>query len=314
MIYLTIFICTYKRDLLLNFCLHSIKGSIEYYRQNGGDLDVEIIVSDDDANRENPLYYLSEVGVGFTIKYYLNDRNLGDYGNRNTFVNRASGEWLKYVDDDDSLNLTDISTLLKDLQFVPSDVVVVQHRENLHDSSNHPKRMLHLNDETAIFNQHFNGSGVFFASLARVTFRRNPLICIGAFKFKRFYSDFYSLIELTNQGGYFFFSHEIGVYNTHDFQESAFNRSDVIIDYNYNVLLYFYLYNRGVLTRFNKEMKIICFQQLKRALKLLNVTILKSLLYVLIHNMIGDSKIRANCVKLVYKISIYNYSNARLVI
>jgi glycosyltransferase involved in cell wall biosynthesis len=53
------------------------------------------------------------------VKLYLNEKNLGDYANRNRAASYASGEYLMYVDSDDKIFVNGIENTLRLMQTYP---------------------------------------------------------------------------------------------------------------------------------------------------------------------------------------------------
>lgn len=95
----SILIPTYKRPDLLQEALESVIKQV-------AEIDFEIIVVDNDASLE-----FSDEIVNFimtlddhSIKYYVNECNIGMFGNWNRCIELAIGEWYTILNDDDILH------------------------------------------------------------------------------------------------------------------------------------------------------------------------------------------------------------------
>jgi glycosyltransferase involved in cell wall biosynthesis len=63
----------------------------------------EIIIVDDGSKDNSASIARSYAAKDNRIKVYINEKNLGDYNNRNRAASYATGKYLKYVDSDDSI-------------------------------------------------------------------------------------------------------------------------------------------------------------------------------------------------------------------
>lgn len=94
---ISIVIPTYKRDdLLVQAVLSAINQS--------GFASYEIIIVDNNPDSDASLIkYLTITAATPTIKYYVNPRNLGMFGNWNRGIALAQGQWITLLHDDDWL-------------------------------------------------------------------------------------------------------------------------------------------------------------------------------------------------------------------
>ena len=85
----------YNREKYISEAIESVLAS--------GYTNFELIIVDD-CSTDNTLKIAKEYEAKDSrIKLYVNERNLGDYPNRNRAAGYASGKYLKYVDSDDKL-------------------------------------------------------------------------------------------------------------------------------------------------------------------------------------------------------------------
>jgi len=110
----SIVIPTYKRDKLL-------RESIESALNQTFKLDFEIVIIDDDAHSatKNPIEEMINAFNSNKIYYYRNEKNLGQHGNWNRCFEKAKGEWVCMLHDDDKLSpnyLDDYYNLIKKIK------------------------------------------------------------------------------------------------------------------------------------------------------------------------------------------------------
>src|ERR1044072_333802 len=63
--------------------------------------DFELIIVDDGSKDRTVEIEKKYAQIDARVKVYVNEKNLGDYPNRNKAANYAKGKYLKYVDSDD---------------------------------------------------------------------------------------------------------------------------------------------------------------------------------------------------------------------
>jgi glycosyltransferase involved in cell wall biosynthesis len=272
-------ITTYRRNELLIEAISSIYSSIFHYRQNQieNNLKFEILIYDDDPQQNNSLRNdilarYEKVDSLTSIKYKINERNLGDYFNRNQGIVDAKGLFLKYIDDDDILyedSISIITSTIKNNRFEERTYIYY-----LRDNFRHLKFPIELNSPEEIIRFHYQDYGLFHCSLVSTVFPSNFLKQTGGFFCKRFYGDFEMLNKISILSKFVIYPFELGYYRIHPNQESGFNRKFDRINFNYLLItIDFFRSNEiGIDNRLYK--KIILsdnFNYLKRSIKSINV-------------------------------------------
>ena len=64
----------------------------------------ELIIVDDASKDNTPLIAMSYQQSDARVKVYINEQNIGDYGNRNRAASYANGDYLMHVDSDDTIH------------------------------------------------------------------------------------------------------------------------------------------------------------------------------------------------------------------
>lgn len=109
---LTVAIPTYKRPQLLEKCIRSVLASI-------GDHDVEILVCDDSIDGTNDPVYAS-LGDVRRMRVVHNERNLGIDANICACLERADGEYVWLIGEDDLMRRTGVTAVLEKIDALPA--------------------------------------------------------------------------------------------------------------------------------------------------------------------------------------------------
>jgi glycosyltransferase involved in cell wall biosynthesis len=119
------------------------------------------------------------------VRVFVNERNLGDYPNRNRAASYAGGKYLKFVDSDDRIYPETLSTMVDILERHPDagfGLVYVATSSNW----TFPVFL----DGSAAYKQHYFRQPIFFASPGQAIFRKDAFDAVGGFPEKRMVGDF----------------------------------------------------------------------------------------------------------------------------
>jgi glycosyltransferase involved in cell wall biosynthesis len=120
--FLTIAIPTYKSEGTLCRLLQSISKQITEINQN----EIEILICDNDSN-SNVLDRVHEIfnqNTKINALYHKNTENLGYDGNLSKLLSLSSGEYIKFIADDDFVHDTFLTNHLDILRLYQPDIVV----------------------------------------------------------------------------------------------------------------------------------------------------------------------------------------------
>lgn len=92
----SILMTAYNREPYIGYAIDSVLASTF--------TDWELIIVDDGSTDKTVSIAKAYEAKDERIKLYINDKNLGDYGNRNKAASLAKGKYLQYVDSDDMLH------------------------------------------------------------------------------------------------------------------------------------------------------------------------------------------------------------------
>ena len=76
----------------------------------------ELIIVDDGSKDNTVTIAKSYAAKDKRIKVYMNEKNLGDYPNRNKAASYAKGKYLKYLDSDDLILLEALYTIVTQME------------------------------------------------------------------------------------------------------------------------------------------------------------------------------------------------------
>jgi len=114
------------------------------------------------------------------IKVYLNEKNLGDYPNRNKAASYANGEYIKYVDSDDVLYPHGLDVMVRAMQTYPNAGFASCRPQS--DSVLFP--IISLPHDT--YYEHFFMSDIFGRSPLGLIIKRNVFESLGGFVTDKF--------------------------------------------------------------------------------------------------------------------------------
>ena len=146
--------------------------------------DFELIIVDD-CSTDNTL----SIAKAFEtrddrIKVYLNEKNLGDYNNRNKAASYAQGKYLKYLDADDLIYSHGLEVMINSIEKFPDAAFGTQ--SNLREDLV-PYPIL-LDSKSSYYEHYFKG-GVFLSGPTGVIINREKFLSVGGFSGKRYIGD-----------------------------------------------------------------------------------------------------------------------------
>lgn len=166
---------TYNRDKYIKQTLDSILASTFQ--------DFEIIICDDGSTDATVNIARSYAEKDNRIKVYVNEKNLGDYNNRNKAASYARGEYIKYVDSDDLVYEHTLEVMVRYMNRFPEAGF------GLCTSSERERPFPILVQPEQAYREHFAGEGHFFRAPASAIIRRSAFEAVGGFSGKRMIGD-----------------------------------------------------------------------------------------------------------------------------
>ena len=166
---LSALVTVYNREKYLADCLTSILNStwqnFEIIVVDDGSRDKSVEIATEFASRDN------------RIRFYKNERNLGDYPNRNRAAELAHAKWLKYVDSDDLVKPDCFEKMLQAARAHPEAALLLSYPR----PENVPRPLL-LNPVEA-WREHFlNKQGFFCSGPLLSLIRTDAFRAVGGFR------------------------------------------------------------------------------------------------------------------------------------
>lgn len=174
----------------------------------------ELIIVDDqskDKTVEIARYYEAKDS---RVKVYINEKNLGDYPNRNRAASYAKGKYLKYVDADDIIYPFGLEQLVYYMeQFPNAGYGLCSLKPNL------KKRFPLLLSSSDAYNYHYLGSGLFHKAPLSAIINKQAFDSVKGFVEERMVGDFEMWHKLSLKYSVVLMPHGIVWYRSHDSQE-----------------------------------------------------------------------------------------------
>ena len=144
----------------------------------------ELIIVDDCSTDETVKIAKEYAARDERIKIYVNEKNLGDYPNRNKAASLAKGKYIKYVDSDDYLYPNGLEIMVRSMvQFPKAGFGLCSLKPN----AEIPFPYMLSPKET--YEYHFFGPGLFHKGPLTAIFLKSAFDKMGGFKEERMISD-----------------------------------------------------------------------------------------------------------------------------
>lgn len=210
----------------------------------------ELIITDDNSV-DNTFEIAKEFALkDHRVKVYRNDKNYGDYGNRNKAASYASGKYIKYVDHDDYIYPNGLEIIVNQMEQYPHASVGFF---SLTQNKNQPFPIL-LNPKE-IYEYNFFGPGLFFKAPLSSIILRSSFEEIGGFKTQSYTGDFELWHRMAQRFNFLLIQDHIVWYREHSNQESA--KMKIKDQLNYNKIEMYYIFDQKSPLTINQRKTII---------------------------------------------------------
>ena len=172
----SVLVTVYNRERFLAACLESILAS--------SFCNFELLVVDDQSSDGSVAIAEKYAANDSRIKVFQNDRNLGDYPNRNRIAALAVGKYLKYVDADDLIYPYSIQVMVEAMERFPTAAFGLSW-----SVVDPPQPYPFILDPTAALGAHFLGRSPLGDGPTAGIIRRDVFESIGGFSGKQFVGD-----------------------------------------------------------------------------------------------------------------------------
>jgi glycosyltransferase involved in cell wall biosynthesis len=183
--------------------------------------DFEYIIVDDCSKDNTVDIAKSYEKLDNRIKVYVNEKNLGDYKNRNKAAGFAKGKYIKYLDSDDIMYNHCLQAMVYSMEKFPEAGFGLSASED--PKSPYPVSLSPKN----IYLEHFNGYGHFNRAPGSAIIKREAFENVGGFSGRRFISDYELWFKLANQYPLVKFSNALCWDRIHGNQERTTEKKEV---------------------------------------------------------------------------------------
>lgn len=197
---------SYNREKYIGAAIESVLAS--------GFQDFELIVTDD-CSIDNTLQIAkSYASKDERVKVFRNEKNLGDYPNRNQAASYATGKYLKYVDADDCIYPWGLELLVTMMEQFPQAGWGLC---SLEQNKEKPFPFILSPEETYLY--HYKGPGLFHKAPLSSIIKRETFEAVGGFNPIRMAGDFDMWHRLAQHFPVVLMPHGIVWYREHGEQE-----------------------------------------------------------------------------------------------
>lgn len=176
--------------------------------------DFELIIVDDGSKDETVNIANAFAADDKRVRVYINEKNLGDYPNRNKAASYAKGKYIKYVDSDDYIYPWGLQVMVETMEQFPEAALGFCSMEQ-----NFKKIFPFVLNPKEAYEYHYMGPGLFKRAPLSAIIRRDVFESYGGFKPIRMAGDFEMWQRLAQKCSIVLMPQGMVWYRCHDAQE-----------------------------------------------------------------------------------------------
>lgn len=212
--FLSILMTSYNREKYIGEAIQSVLNSS--YQQ------WELIIVDDKSNDQTV-----EIAQAFSlqdnrIKVYVNERNLGDYPNRNHSASYAKGKYLKYLDADDIIYPHSLEIMVEAMENFPEAGFGLSYNNIDPDQ---PFPFMLRSEEAVRF--HFFKKNIFYIGPSASIIRKSAFEELSGFTERRGYGDVLTWLKFAFSVPVVLFQPSMVWWRRHEEQEYSLYQQDI---------------------------------------------------------------------------------------
>jgi len=216
----SVLMTTYNREKYLGAAIESVMDSTY---QNW-----ELLVVDDRSKDKSVEIAQSYAAKDPRVKVILNEKNLGDYPNRNKAASLAQGKYLKYVDADDMIYPVGLEVFVAGMEKFPEAGFglgsLPQDKFRIFPFLLSPREA---------YKRHYFEQQLFHKAPLSAIMRKDVFEKVGGFTGRRYLGDFEMWHILASRYPVVLMSQGVVWYREHEEQEMQNNRTDFTIPFKY---------------------------------------------------------------------------------
>ncbi|MFY7965490.1 MAG: glycosyltransferase family 2 protein [Chitinophagaceae bacterium] len=223
----------------------------------------ELIIVDDTSKDKTVEIAKSYAAKDDRISVYINEKNLGDYVNRNKAASYAKGKYLKYVDSDDIIYPKGLEILVFCMEKFPNAGWGLCSLSQFLDKP-YPFEI----DVKEIYRFNFFTKSIFHKAPLSSIIKKDAFDCVGGFSGKQHLGDFELWHLLALKFNVVLMSDGIVWCRNHNEQQKNDNQKKPLVGLKYNISQYHFLKANGRKTHLtSSEISAICNRHKKLILK-----------------------------------------------
>ncbi len=190
--------------------------------------DFELLLVDDGSSDSSVSIIRNFEKKDPRVKLHINEKNLGDYNNRNRAAQLATGKYLKYVDADDMIYPNGLEVMVNMMEQFPEAGYGLASLEQ-------DKTRIYpflLNGQEA-YRRHYFEQPLFHKAPLSAIIKKDAFDTVGGFSGKRYLGDFEMWHLLSERFPALLMPQGVVWYREHDEQEMQNNRTDHSIPFKY---------------------------------------------------------------------------------
>jgi glycosyltransferase involved in cell wall biosynthesis len=193
--------------------------------------DYEHIIVDDQSSDDSVAIAKTFAEKDARIQVYVNEKNLGDYPNRNRAAELANGKYLKYLDADDKHGRWILSVMVDAMDEFPEAALGLLNSRPPYPNPS-PFPTCHKPQE--LVNQYLDGKTfILNRSPLGAIIHREKFMEMGGFSGKRMVGDFEMWMKLGMKFNVVAIPHMLAMYRVHEEQEMSHHAADPIWGFRY---------------------------------------------------------------------------------
>jgi glycosyltransferase involved in cell wall biosynthesis len=212
----SVLMTTYNRELYIGEAIKSVLSST--YK------DYELIITDDGSSDRTVQIAREFEIVDSRIRVYVNEKNLGDYPNRNRAASYATGKYLKYLDSDDIIYSWGLQAMVYCMEQNPSAVLGLTSNVSLN------KKYPVLLSPVDAYKMYFFQNMVLGIGPTGTIIRRDIFEKSNGFNGKQFTGDTDLWLRITQKNDSIWMAPGLFYWRTHEQQQIAIENKNIGID------------------------------------------------------------------------------------